>query len=478
MDVREKIEIGRMTPAIIMCALLFLTGGLHAQAKRALVIGNADYEVSPLANPVNDAVDVEASLRRIGYETTLGLDLSANELISTIQEFQGSISSGDSVVFYFAGHGIQLGGENYLIPVNADLQDERDLEYQAVQVSRVARAIEEMGVEQSLIILDACRDNPFLSQSRGGTRGLSLASARTGSMVVYATAPGQVAFDGEGRNGLFTSALLNHLETPGIEVHDMIREVRAEVASSTGNQQIPFATSSITEPMYLASFAPATSGQQAPTADTFDLAVNTPFNGVSVYLDGSYIGRTPVRQQVPEGSYRVTLRHPDMVTETRPIRGQGGAIVPLVLGEVQPSLGLQLEPLVERKRILVRDYDRARRRQNRARRTSSLSTSIAIAAGTFGAVTGVITSGLYWDWWALGNEPFAAQGTQNVDQHRSDLSDTIHLGRTTTFAAAGAVVTAGITAIVTRIMSRRGTDDIEQELERLDAEIEQARGEI
>ena len=454
---------------------LLLPYSVGASTRRALIIGNARYEVSPLANPVNDALDMDAALQRIGYETTLGIDLGADELIATIQDFQQSISRGDSVIFYFAGHGIQLGGENYLIPVNANLRDERDLEFQAVQVSRVARAIEEVGVEQSLIILDACRDNPFLSQSRGGTRGLSLAAARTGSMVVYATAPGQVAFDGDGRNGLFTAALLNHIETPGIEVHDMIREVRAEVASSTGNQQIPFATSSITEPMYLASFAPTTSIQPATPAETFDLAVNTPFTGVSVYLDGTFIGQTPVRQRVPEGAYRVTLRHPDMVTETRSISGQGGTFVPVVIDETQPSLSLRLEPLVEQKQTLLTDYTRRVRRQEWSGRAARIATNTSIVAGMFGAVAAVVTMGLYWDWQEL-EGAIESSWTQDVDQHRDDLSRNIRLGRAATFASAGVVVTAGITAIVTRIMSRRGTEAIEAELERIDAEIDLARG--
>ena len=474
---RDRYWMTTWTLALMVAALLALAPSVAAQQQRALVIGNADYTVSPLENPVNDATDMRAALERLGYETTFGVDLGADEMTRLIQEFQSTVRPNDRVVFYYAGHGIQLGGQNYLIPVNADLRSERDLESQAVQVSRIARSIEEMGVTQSLLVLDACRDNPFLSQSRGGTRGLSLATARTGSMVVYATAPGQVAFDGEGRNGLFTSALLRHIETPGIEVHDMVREVRADVANETDNRQIPFATSSITDPMYLASFE-RTDIQAQESRELFRLSVNTPFEGVEVYLNGELAGTTPLQRELPAGDYSLRLRHPDIAGVTRTVSARGGDQIPLRFDDLEPSLARELDPLVTRQELLLGQYDAALARRRSADTLAMASFNTALASGILAGGLGVATWAIYEFYYLdlLERPAWYASGNADVYQLREDLAGSIQTLRYATYSAAGLAVSAAVTSFVSWLFSGGVEDAVAAEIVTTDRRIEELGG--
>ncbi|MFW5685868.1 MAG: caspase family protein [Spirochaetota bacterium] len=467
----------RWAPAILLAVFLAVAPSVPAQRQRALVIGNAEYTVSPLENPVNDATDMAAALERLGYEVTLGVNLGSRELVGLVQGFQASIDANDSVVFYFAGHGIQLGGQNFLIPVDADLRSERDLESQTVQVSRIARAIEEMGVTQSLLILDACRDNPFLSQSRGGTRGLSLVSARTGSMVVYATAPGQVAFDGDGRNGLFTSALLRHIETPGIEVHDMVREVRADVASETENRQIPFATSSITEPMYLASLE-RSDRAAALSSDTVNVTIDAQVSGAELYLDGALVGTTPFAGEVPVGSYTLRLRHPDVKGVTRILQAVPGEPVSLRIDGLSPSLSEQLEPLVTRQGLLVDQYAAARARNEMLRDVSMVSFQTALAGSFLTGGLAFATFGGYWVYERIATSPGDYFGWNNdISQLRADVSGSVEMLRYATYAAAGVTVSAAITSLVTWLLTDSVDAAVAAEYEATDAEINRLTGE-
>ncbi len=466
----------KKTVLLILVSLLSLSSTLFAQSKKALVIGNSSYQSAPLKNPVNDARDMEDALVRLGYETTLGTDLSADEMIELVQKFQRDIRGGDSVVFYYAGHGIQLGGQNYLIPVNADLREERDLEFEAVQVSRVASAIEESGVRQNLMILDACRDNPFLAQSRSGTRGLSIASANAGSVIVYATAPGQVAFDGDGRNGLFTSALLNHLEAPGIEVHDLIREVRAEVASRTEYRQVPFATSSITDPMYLSALG--TSGVESVELGNFDLTLNTMVSGVSVFAEGRFLGQTPLNTQLPEGSYELSLRHPSIAPVSVDIAGREGEAVPVELFNLNPSISEELKPIVTAQELLADQFQREVRQNQLLRNISRITAFTSFASGVLAGLAAYATSLLYYnDYYYVSEDP-SYYSTYNYDPagFTRDLASSIQFGRAAFFGAVGLAVGSGITSFITFILSSpKSEEKLQGELDRINLQIQQIR---
>lgn len=213
----------------------------------ALLIGNSNYKVSPLRNPSNDAKDMGQVLEDLNFDRVI-LVLNANlqEMESAVREFYTELNQGSVGVFYYAGHGIQSQGENYLIPVDAEIELETDLRYKALPLGHVLNRIDDASNDVSIVILDACRNNPFSRSWRSGTSGLATVDAPKGVFIAYATAPGSVAGDGEGRNGTFTQALLKYIRTPGLTVEELFKDVRVEVQAVTGERQIPWDSSSLT----------------------------------------------------------------------------------------------------------------------------------------------------------------------------------------------------------------------------------------
>lgn len=216
------------------------------------MIGNASYGTSPLRNPANDAEDMTIVLKELGFKVTTLIDASHQEMYQAIRDFGKSISRADAGLFYFAGHGMQVDGVNYLIPVGADVQSEEEVKFNAIDANLVLAKMEQAKSRTNILLLDSCRDNPFTRSFRSSSRGLAIMDAPSGSLVVYATAPGSVAADGQGKNGIFTGAMLRHLKTPGVDVEAMLRQVRKEVMAETGNQQVPWSSSSLTDSFYFA----------------------------------------------------------------------------------------------------------------------------------------------------------------------------------------------------------------------------------
>lgn len=214
----------------------------------ALVIGNADYTTGgkPLKNPVNDATDMAAAFEELGFDKVIAIaDASLREMNDALNDFSNELRAGSVGVFYYAGHGMQSDGENYLIPVDADLQSESDIPYETLPLGKVLGRMEDAGNRLNIVILDACRDNPFSRRWRSArSQGLAEVKAR-GALIVYATAPGDVADDGEGRNGTFTEALLERIHTPGQDVELMLRDVRRAVSAETAGRQLPWTSSSL-----------------------------------------------------------------------------------------------------------------------------------------------------------------------------------------------------------------------------------------
>lgn len=238
-----------------------------ADTREALVIGNGTYTTSPLRNPVNDARDMAEALERYGFQVTLGTDLGRREMRNLVRTFAGRIRGGGVSLFYYAGHGVQVDGRNFLIPVDAEIQQEFEIPDEALEAGSVLRAMEEAGNLLNVIVLDACRDNPFARGSRSATRGLARMSAPTGSIIAYATAPGQVAADGNGRNGVYTKHLLTAMATQGAPLEQVFKRVRIDVQNETGGRQVPWEESSLTGDFY---FVPAigSSGPPSPPATT------------------------------------------------------------------------------------------------------------------------------------------------------------------------------------------------------------------
>ncbi len=238
----------------------------------ALVIGNAAYKAAPLRNPVNDATDMAATLRSLGFAVTLRTNADTRQMRTSIREFAQNLKRGGVGLFYYAGHGVQSrSGKNYLIPVGADIKEEFELEDEAVDANRVLAGMEEAGNRINLVILDACRDNPFARSWRSGaTSGLAQMNAPSGSFVGFSTAPGSVAADGSGRNGIFTRHLLDNLKAGDPDIDKVFTRVTAAVARETGNKQVPWKSSSLTGDFH---FRPPAGGAQAVVAPT-DPAAN------------------------------------------------------------------------------------------------------------------------------------------------------------------------------------------------------------
>jgi hypothetical protein len=233
------------------------SGPNHPEAKRiALVIGNGLYAgAPPLRNPPNDARDIAAMLKTVGFEVTLGVNVNQREMKRLIRDLAQKLKSGGVGLFYYAGHGVQSKGHNYLIPVDADIQSEAEVEDSGVDLSLVLSLMDEAQNGLNIIILDACRNNPFGRSFRSASEGLAQVDAPTGTLIAYATAPGRVASDGTGQNGLYTSELLKAMRTPGLTATDVFMKVRAEVMKQTGNNQVPWEVSSLTGAFYFDSKA-------------------------------------------------------------------------------------------------------------------------------------------------------------------------------------------------------------------------------
>jgi cyclophilin family peptidyl-prolyl cis-trans isomerase len=212
-----------------------------ASQRIALVIGNSAYPAGRLKNPVNDAADIAQSLSNKGFEVTKILNADKRQLKGAINQFTQKINTRNTVgLFYFAGHGMEIDGQNYLIPVDADIQSGADVEYEAVNAGRLLSGMREAGNGLNLVILDACRNNPYLRSSRSATRGLTRMSPPSGALVLYATEPGRVAEDGEGRNGTFTRYLLEAMEQPGITVEQAFKRTAINVRNATDARQTPW----------------------------------------------------------------------------------------------------------------------------------------------------------------------------------------------------------------------------------------------
>jgi uncharacterized caspase-like protein len=222
--------------------------GLLRAPKQALVIGNSKYKQTPLKNPVNDAQGMAGVLKSAGFGVTLGLDLTQAGIRDAIRAYSENLAKTKAVgLFYFAGHGAQLAWRNYLIPVDADIVNTEELRERGVDVNSLIEGIKRAGNPMNLIILDACRDNPFGGNSRVDQKGLSQLDAPAGTLLAYATAPGNTAIDGEGANGLYTEHLLREIKVPEAKVEDVFKRVRLGVRRRSNGLQIPWESTSLEE---------------------------------------------------------------------------------------------------------------------------------------------------------------------------------------------------------------------------------------
>ncbi len=218
----------------------------NSEKRVALVIGNAEYAITPLANPVNDARAMEAKLNALGFEVLSGYDADQDKMEVLTLEFGKKIRGGGVGLFYFAGHGVQVNGSNFLIPIGAKISEVEDVKSESVNVEFVLKKMEAANNRLNIVILDACRNNPFPGSERSASGGLASIDAPSGTLIAYATAPGKTAKDG-GKlgNGLYTSELLKQMSVPGLKIEDVFKQVRKEVEAKSGGSQTPWEHSSL-----------------------------------------------------------------------------------------------------------------------------------------------------------------------------------------------------------------------------------------
>jgi hypothetical protein len=212
----------------------------------ALVIGNADYQGERLDNPVHDAASIGQTMRRLGFRVDLLTNANRRQMSEAINRFASKLKSNEVGFFYFSGHGAQVNGENYLIPIDARVENERDIKYATVHIGEVLDAMADAKNAVNIVIIDACRNNPFARSWRSSTRGLAPIHAATGMIIAYSTAPGQLASDGPaGGNSPYMKHLMTEMLMPGLPVEQVFKKVRVDVQRETGGKQMPWESSSL-----------------------------------------------------------------------------------------------------------------------------------------------------------------------------------------------------------------------------------------
>ncbi|MBL8381023.1 MAG: caspase family protein [Burkholderiales bacterium] len=235
--------------------------------KIALVIGNAAYRQAPLKNPANDAKGMAEALNGAGFEVTVRLDAGRAAMQAAVDAYVKQLAERKCVgLFYFAGHGIQINWKNYLLPADAQVASNEDVERQGIEVNAMAAGLARAGNALNLIILDACRDAPFGEARKPEQKGLSQMDAPRSTLLAYATAPGNVASDGEGANGLYTESLLREMKVADAKVEDVFKRVRLNVRRRSGGAQIPWESTSLEDDFWFvppANLAPPTDRERA-----------------------------------------------------------------------------------------------------------------------------------------------------------------------------------------------------------------------
>ncbi len=246
-----KLTMRRMM-TLLALLLIWLPGLSQANVEAgkpervALVVGNADYALMPLDNPINDASAMSMVLKEAGFDVVTVLDADLAGMQNAMLQFAAKLTPRSTALVYYAGHGIQSNGRNYLLPVDVRMESESALRFEALSLDAILEELDLSGARTKLVILDACRNNPFERKTRGGSRGLAAVDAARGTLIAYATAPGSTAADGSGENGLYTASLIKAMRQPGLKVEEVFKQTRIEVSDASSGAQVPWESSSLT----------------------------------------------------------------------------------------------------------------------------------------------------------------------------------------------------------------------------------------
>jgi uncharacterized caspase-like protein len=355
---------------------LFVVGSGPVAAKEgrrvALVIGNSAYQnTAPLTNPRHDAADISATFRKLGLDVLLAMDLDKAAMDRAIYAFAEKLSGASLGVFFYAGHGLQVDGRNYLVPIDAKLGSARALDFEMVRLELVQRSMERE-TSANILFLDACRDNPLArnlaralgTRSAGIGRGLAPVESGEGTLISFSTQPGNVALDGVGRNSPFASALVKHLPTPGEDLSSVLINVRNDVMATTARRQVPWDHSALTARVYFTS-PPA----RHPSGPSFEQQAELAlWNSVKDTTDPAiletYLGR------FPNGTFAATAR---VIIEKLKQEEQENAAAAAREAELQKAeearKAAELAKLEsERKALMAKQADDLRQAQEDARK--------------------------------------------------------------------------------------------------------------
>ncbi|MEH2502735.1 hypothetical protein V1290_001546 [Bradyrhizobium sp. AZCC 1578] len=259
-----------------------------ADQRVALVIGNSNYQIAPkLANPGNDAQSMAQLLNSAGFEVTQATDLTRSDMVKVVQDFSARVAErgpGTVAMIYYAGHGVQVAGENYLLPVDAKIASPSDLDGNSVRLVDVMGTLESIPSRMRIVVLDACRNNPFPEINDAG-RGLAIVDAPRGSIVGYSTAPGMEAQDGDGNHSPYTSAFLNVAREPNLPIEQLFKRVRLEVNNTTSGKQTPWESSSLTSDFYFFGDTAVAAGRAPDRRPIIQAASNLPSRSVRQAYD-------------------------------------------------------------------------------------------------------------------------------------------------------------------------------------------------
>jgi hypothetical protein len=295
----------------------------------ALVIGNASYQSGALRNPVNDAADVSEKLRSLGFQVLGGNNLDREGMVRQMQAFRSALKPGGVGVFFYSGHGVEVNGRNYLLPVNnGAIQTVEDVEVYGLEAQRLVTQMEASGTQLNVVILDACRDNPLPSTVRSASKGLGRMDAQQGTVIAYATREGQVAADGSGRNSPYTQALLKYLGEPGLEVAQLFNRVGLEVSTSTRGVQVPWVSSSPVPPVMLAGVGTVVRPSVTLPAGEGLVQIDVYPTQAQVFADGALLGSGARELRFPSGTrVKVEVRADGHEPFEQTVLVQGGKVV-------------------------------------------------------------------------------------------------------------------------------------------------------
>ena len=320
---------------IMFFCWLPITGLKADSSKVALVIGNSAYLVGALKNPVNDAHDMSAKLRQLGFDVVERDNIKMRQIGSTLSEFRSKLSPGAVALVFYAGHGFQLNGENYFPSVDAEINSEEDVPNQSISIKQIIQVLDQSKTQLNLVFLDACRNNPFARSFRSAEKGLARVEAPSGTLISYATRPGSVAADGSGRNGLYTSKLLKQLDS-NQQIEQSLKKVVSEVKAESSGKQEPWMEGSIVGNFCFAGCGMDTPviPEQQPISPGLDSAAVELSFWDSIKASTNPADFEEYLKQYPSGSFaglaRNRLKPPVSVAVVKP--------EPITPPEVQPTL--------------------------------------------------------------------------------------------------------------------------------------------